>query len=95
MIREVADEPTSDGWNYYKITEKQIVKINPTKPNPVMDEWINKHTPAINAVFDRDVSNYTMAVYDSLEQAKDEFDEYAENDKYCRKVLDKWIFLVC
>ena len=48
----------------------------------------------INAVFGKDMSGYVLAIYDKLEEIEDDFENYTHNTDYCRKVLDKWVFVM-
>lgn len=48
----------------------------------------------INAVFGKDMSGYVLAIYDTLEEIEDDFEDYAHDTDCCRKVLDKWVFVM-
>ena len=37
---------------------------------------------------------YKRQIYDTLEEIEDDFEDYAHNTDYCRKVLDKWVFVI-
>lgn len=91
-VREPANF-TEDGWKYNVITKDQVVKIN-NKYRPDPDPWELEHIDEISKVFGKDMSNFIMIIYDSLEEVDKDFDEYAHDERFCRKVLDKWVFLV-
>lgn len=81
-------------WKYSIITEDDIVQIKSNIQKPAHDKWTVAHMAEINKAFGKDVSDYALIIiYDSLEDAEKEFDEYARDEKFCRQVLDKWVFL--
>lgn len=91
-----SNKPTEDGWDYFVITEDQIVKQKPEKIKAKHDEWVIANMAEINKVFQRDVSGLTMILaYDSQKDVEKDFDEYANDKNLCRRVMNKWVILVC
>lgn len=56
--------------------------------------WEQQHMEDINAAFGKDMSGYVLAIYDTLEEIEDDFEDYAHDTDCCRKVLDKWVFVM-
>lgn len=92
-IRTLAEESAEEVWKYLIITKDDIVQIKSNMQKPAHDKWTVAHMAEINKAFGKDVSDYLILIYDSLEDAEKEFDEYARNEKFGRQVLDKWVFL--
>lgn len=83
-------------WKYETILPEDIVIVS-SKPKPCLENrtsWEQQHMEEINAVFGKDMSGYVLAIYDKLEEIEDDFENYAHNTDYCRKVLDKWVFVM-
>ena len=73
------------------------IVIVSSEPKPCLENrssWEQQHMEEINAVFGKDMSGYVLAIYDKLEEIEDDFENYAHNTDYCRKVLDKWVFVM-
>ena len=88
------------GEIYETINHNDIIQLNNEKHSVKKSfadypSWEQKHIEDINAVFQKDMSKYTMAVYDDFSKIVDDFGEdYATDTRYCRRVLDKWVFIM-
>lgn len=88
------------GSLYETINQDNIIQLNNKKHSVKKSfadypTWELSHIKDINTVFQKDMSKYTMAVYDDFGKIVDDFgEEYATDTRYCRKVLDKWVFII-
>ncbi len=84
------------GSIYETINQNDIIQLNSVKKSFAdYPTWELRHIKDINTVFQKDMSKYTMEVYDDFSKIVDDFgEEYATDTRYCRKVLDKWVFII-
>lgn len=93
VVRSPDDERI---WKYETILPEDIVIVS-SEPKPCLENrasWEQQHMEDINAVFGKDMSGYVLAIYDTLEEIEDDFEDYAHDTDCCRKVLDKWVFVM-
>lgn len=87
-------ESTVAGWSYHTITDDQIIKLNHERPKPLRDKWAIEHQKEINEAFGEEFDDYAcLIVYDDLNKMIDDgFEDYINDERFCRRVLDKWVF---
>lgn len=95
-VRRLAgpEEPTVDGWTYNTITDDQIIKLNNERPTPLRDKWAIEHQKEINQAFGEEFGDYAcLIVYDDLSQMIDDgFEDYINDEHFCRRIMGKWVF---
>lgn len=75
------------------IKEEDIVIFESQRPP--LDKWIIEHMEEINKVFGRNMNDYFLVMYNSLNEVENDFDDlFQPNDNYLKQVLDKWIVVL-
>lgn len=75
------------------IKEENIVIFE--NKRPPLDKWIIENMEEINKVFGKNMNDYFLVMYNSLNEVEKDFDDLFEpNDNYLKKVLNKWIVVL-
>lgn len=77
------------------VYENNIIKINKCKP--ILTEWCKKNIEKINKAFGKDMSEFSLIDYESLDDYRKEWSDVfteMEVDKYLKKVDTKFVMQI-